>query len=312
MELNCPVTINNIQEALKSYIVDNELKSLVIGVSGGIDSALCCAIAQPVCGGLSIPLIGRSLPIISNKEQEIKNANLIGEHFCLDYKESDLSSCFEHFRDTLGSFGELHPYSPISINGDNNSYSDHILKKKIREGNIKIREGNIKARLRMIYLYHLAHLNQGMVLSTDNKTEEMLGFFTICGDVGDYAMIQNLWKTEVYALSRYLVMKYSENKELGKAYALQSCIDIAPTDGLGISNSDLDQLGVDSYQTVDDILQEYLEIHETINSDIVTDNKILDKFEDLKQNPIIQRYLYTHFKRNWPNKGLNRCELFNF
>jgi len=62
----------------------------------------------------------------------------------------------------------------------------------------------MKARIRMILLYDLAGGNDGMVLSTDNYTEYLLGFWTLHGDVGDFGMIQSLWKTEVYDMVEWI------------------------------------------------------------------------------------------------------------
>ena len=133
--------------------------------------------------------------------------------------------------------------------------------------------------MRMIHLYDTAQANNGMVLSTDNLTEYYLGFWTICGDVGDYGMIQELWKTEVYELARYLCTTldgYAKD-------ALQECIDALPTDGLGISNSDLDQIGAKSYDEVDTILKAVIDGH-TVKLN----------------NPVIERYNRTHYKREIP------------
>lgn len=108
-------------------------------------------------------------------------------------------------------------------------------------------------------------------MSTDNQTEYQLGFWTIHGDVGDFDPIQDLWKTEVYGLAGYLFHKYDmkakatslfygkESKEckdaIAKATAIHRSIALTPTDGLGISNSDLDQIGAKSYNDVDRVLQ---------------------------------------------------------
>lgn len=305
--MNADKVISNIRTELKTYIVDNNLKSLVVGVSGGIDSALICAIVKPICDELKIPLIGRSLPIKTNKENEIKNANLIGEHFCTDFKEVNLENLFDFMianTNQTEQFTLRHILNHNSYEGSTDAHEDYDRLNKIREG-------NIKARIRMIHLYNLAFMNKGMVLSTDNKTEEMLGFFTICGDVGDYSPIQNLWKTEVYDLSRHLVDEFLKEKQLGKAYALQSCIDIIPTDGLGITSSDVEQLGVSSYKVIDKILQEYLQLKELLSRELVTDQDIINRYNSLLDHAIIKRHTTTHFKRNWPNRGLDRDELFN-
>jgi len=93
--------------------------------------------------------------------------------------------------------------------------------------------------------------------TTDNTTEYLLGFWSLHGDVGDYGMIQGLWKTEVYDMSEWLV----NNELIGNdAVALSSCINCQATDGLGISNTDLDQImpgwkgsSRDGYKKVDEI-----------------------------------------------------------
>lgn len=132
-----------------------------------------------------------------------------------------------------------------------------------------IANGNLQARCRMMYLYDIASRHKGLVMSTDNQTEYQLGFWTIHGDVGDFDPIQGLWKTEVYGLANWLVSYYRSNKgsyvpsdntaERDKRWdmedALIKSIALTPTDGLGISNSDLEQIGARSYYDVDRVLQ---------------------------------------------------------
>jgi len=245
--------VENIREHLASYVYANNLKALIVGVSGGIDSALVCALAKPVCNDLDIPLIGISLPIQTNKKQEIIRARKIGERFCTQFFE-------EHVMENMYEM-----MAPLMRTED------------------KVALGNIKARLRMIYLYNLAFNKQGMVLSTDNLTEYFLGFWTLHGDVGDYGMIQNLWKTEVYELAKYIA-----NNEVGpkQTKALLDCVKCIPTDGLGITNSDLDQLGAKTYDEVDKILKKYL------SQKGFTRN--------LADSPVIKRFQRTEFKRNNP------------
>ena len=114
--------------------------------------------------------------------------------------------------------------------------------------------------------------HKGLVMSTDNQTEYQLGFWTIHGDVGDFDPIQDLWKTEVYGLANYLQDHYkskalealrNDYKETCDNYKAMSCAiynscKLVPTDGLGISNSDLDQIGAKDYATVDDILSRFI------------------------------------------------------
>jgi NH3-dependent NAD+ synthetase len=95
--MNCERVVKNIQNHAKDYIVNNNLKSLVIGISGGIDSCLSSALLKPVCDELNIKLIGRSLPIVTNKSDEIARANMVGREFCHDYKEVSLETQFDIF-----------------------------------------------------------------------------------------------------------------------------------------------------------------------------------------------------------------------
>lgn len=254
--------ICNIQSELKDYLIKSGLKSLIIGVSGGIDSAICCALAHPVCLELKIPLIGRFIQIESNKKEEQDRANDIAKYFCDEYQSIDLTDTY-------------HSILPL--------FDDNItINEKETEINKKIRYGNIKARLRMIYLYDLAQKNKGMVLSTDNLTEYFLGFWTLHGDVGNYGMIQNLWKTEVYDLSREYIDIYLKDFKQA-AVALFNCIIAVPTDGLGITNSDLEQIGVSSYYEVDKIILSYL--------------SNLDGYYNDVQLKVIDRIKKSNFKR---------------
>ena len=287
--------VSNIRNITKKYILDNKLRSLVIGVSGGVDSAFDCALLKSVCDELGIPLIGRSITIESNKIDEIERARNIGKHFCTDFKEVDLSDQFN----ILKEFDEMEGGIDYSIP-------------------YKIRMGNIKARMRMIYLYNLASRTGGLVLSTDNLTELNLGFWTLHGDVGDYAPIQKLWKTEVYAISEYLASKMPKDE----SDALISCVLCNATDGLGISSTDLDQIlpdwrdrhttTKDGYEEIDDIFIEFFEkidILKSGNSNHDLFSKTVDDVMRLKESPVIKRYYSSEFKRNNPIV-LSREEIF--
>jgi NAD+ synthase len=252
--------VENIRQELKLYIQKSKLESLVVGISGGIDSALSAVLAFDVCNELAIPLIGRSLTVETNKPEEINRAAAIGQNFATDFKEVDLTEGFKTLANMVTKDeGVNHP----------------------EDIGYKIRRGNMKARTRMVYLYDLASKYKGMVLSTDNYTELLLGFWTLHGDVGDYGMIQNLWKTEVYEMARHL----AATMEASPKKALMDCVEAIATDGLGITNSDLDQIKAGSYEEVDQILLKLF------------DQKGLGEFAN---HPVIQRKLSSEFKRNNP------------
>jgi NAD+ synthetase len=277
--------ILNIREQLAIYITENKLGSLVIGISGGMDSCLCAALAKPVCDELNIPLIGRSLPMESNKPDEIERAKLTGKVFCNVFDEVNLSKFYNPLQDWL--IGQISPLA-----------SPELIK------SYKIHNGNIKARLRMMYLYNLASEQKGMILSTDNYTEYLLGFWTLHGDVGDYGMIQNLWKTEVYDMAEWL----GDNEYLHKpaeAYkTIRMTIDALATDGLGVSSlGDLGQIlpdwkgnSRDGYREVDQILEDYLSYIKICRST----SKDMEKLNIMESHPVIRRHLGTEFKRIIP------------
>lgn len=252
-----------IRVTMADYLENSKLQSLVLGISGGIDSALCAALLKPVCEQFNIPLVGRSITIETNKEDEIARSIAVGEAFCHDFQHLDLTETF---------------YANKKLLVD---YDDSQLS--------KLRQGNMKARMRMMVLYDLAQLHHGMVISTDNYTEYLTGFWTLHGDVGDYAPVQHLWKTEIYTLSTFLL---KEENEAQRA-ALQSCIDATPVDGLGISQCDCEQLGVPNYFEADKIFTAYF-LGDT----------------SLRDHTLIKRYYASEFKRHNPG-CISREDLVN-
>lgn len=252
------------------YLKQNPLvESLVLGISGGMDSAITAALGRAAAKAVGAKLYGYSLPILSNKEDEIERARFIGDTFCDHFSEVNLSN---------QAYDLIKPI-------DNSLW--HEWNGDVDNVNIpaKIRVGNIKARLRMMYLYDKANKYNGMVLSTDNYTEFLLGFWTLHGDVGDFGFIQELFKTEVYAMAEYAV-------DVGHygADALAPCLDAVATDGLGVSNSDLDQLlpgfkgsSREGYFEIDKILVDYA------NADSAN-----------AAHPVIERHIKSSFKRQNP------------
>lgn len=298
MKIDSERVVKNIRAGLKQYIEENGLKCLVIGVSGGVDSAVCCALAKPVCDELEIPLIGRSISIESNKADEIDRAKRTGEVFCHNFKEVDYTNLFKY---TCECFEK----TEVTLD--------------------KVARGNIKARIRMEFLYSIAGQRRGIVLSTDNWSEYFLGFFTLCGDVGDLGLIQQLWKDEVYWIADFLAyydivlsgtLTMEENEKATEV--LNESIRAVPTDGLGISDSDLDQIGAKDYDEVCVILKTWLtkDIDAFHWDDYLEYDGRLDNYDDfvnyretLKDHPVVQRHERTHFKRNWPI-NLERRKIF--
>lgn len=267
-ELNYEHVFNVLVDKTAEYVTSNNLKAMVLGISGGIDSTVVAAICHEVSKKTDIPLIGRSLPI-KNKEDEFSVSELVGKAFCDEFKVFNLSNSYK------ASLFDL--CADAGLIKDCKGY-DWYWVSDLEEltGRTPIANGNLQARCRMKHLYDIASIRKGLVMSTDNQTEYQLGFWTIHGDVGDFDPIQDLWKTEVYGLANYLRDRYKSkalealhndyketcDKYRAMSYAVYSSCKLIPTDGLGISNSDLEQIGAKSYDEVDDILSRYIPFKE--------------------------------------------------
>lgn len=250
--LNYEKVFKTLVEETGNYLVNHSLRAMVLGVSGGIDSTVVAAICCEVNKQTNIPLIGRSLPI-KNKKDEFDVSKLVGEAFCNNF---DVANLYDEYKCFLS--GLVWREERIDLLDDTETMHPEKSKQQTLIAN-----GNIQARLRMIYLYNLASIHNGLVMSTDNQTEYQLGFWTIHGDVGDFDPIQDLWKTEVYELAKWISNHYKNIEHHhtimtgagSKSDAIELSIALTPTDGLGISNSDLDQIGAKSYNDVDRVLQ---------------------------------------------------------
>ena len=288
------------------YCNKYNIKSLVLGLSGGLDSTVCAAILREVSKQYGVKLIGISLPCSTNSRLERSTAATCGDCFCDEYKEVNLQDLYLLTKAKCDTeIGE----------------------------STRISQGNLKARLRMIMLYNTASINNGIVIDTDNLTEHYLGFFTIHGDVGDFKPIGKLWKTEVYELANYVLGLYTTkledmnaNRALIKEnpgefnrcqYAestLRAAIMIKPTDGNGVTEStnefqpssgDLDQIAPGyTYTDVDKALK-FIVYNPTFSPDELS-QFVNDEFKGDKDtvSGIFKRYRNSEFKRNTKYNGV--------
>lgn len=217
--------INDAVSGLKEYIARYNLKSVVLGLSGGIDSTVSAAICYLATKDMpDVTFIGRSLPI-KNSDDEISIASKLGQKLCDDYQEVIMTEFYHDFVDKF-----------------------YIKEEEMHRNNIS--DGNIMARLRMMYLYQLASHYKGIVIDTDNRTEHDLGFYTIHGDVGDFNVgIRYLWKHEIWELAEALKNYVSKAADI-----IQESMNLQPTDG-NTGGTDLDQIAPGAtYGDVDCIL----------------------------------------------------------
>ena len=186
------------QDWIKSYVNENGISTLVVGVSGGIDSA----VVSTLCAETGIPTIVVGMPINSSPENtklsDLQISLLSAKYDNVEGYYIDLSPVFESFK------------------------SHKAFDKRF---NSELGFANTKSRLRMVSLYQIAASVGGIVIGTGNKVEDFgVGFYTKYGDGGvDISPIADLYKSEV--------------RELGKLLGVpQDIIDAEPTDGLWEDN----------------------------------------------------------------------------
>ena len=203
--MNTKEVIEHIKKWLCSYHSQSSTKGFVIGISGGIDSALTSTLVAET----NIPLLCIEMPINQNKNQVSRGKNHIlwlkENYNNVKSIECDLTEIFEQFK---------------SISAEKNK-------------NQLLALVNTRSRLRMTTLYYYAQLNNALVVGTGNKVEDFgIGFYTKYGDGGvDLSPIADLMKSEVFQLAKALKI----NKEILVA---------PPTDGLWDNNqTDEDQIG---------------------------------------------------------------------
>jgi NAD+ synthase len=194
---------------LNDYYKNSKINSFIIGVSGGIDSA----VTSTLCALTGKKTILVSLPIYQSKAH-LKRAqnhieNLKSRFENIESLEIDLSNVLDSFLTNFSNKDQLS-------------------------------EANTRSRLRMVTLYHIASLNNGLVVGTGNKVEDFgVGFYTKYGDGGvDISPIADLLKSEVKRLAV-------------KLNVIQEIIEAKPSDGLWDDDrSDEDQIGA-SYEELE-------------------------------------------------------------
>jgi len=195
---------NKISNWLDEYLENNNLETFVVGISGGIDSAL----TSTLCAMTGKRTIVLTMPIHQNPDETNRGKNHI------KWLKDNYENVEEYHIDLTDTYENIKQTTPSLFHND-------------------LSLANTRARIRMSTLYLIAGGCRGIVVGTGNKIEDFgVGFFTKYGDGGvDISPIADLMKSEVYQLGR----------ELG---VIQEILDAKPTDGLwGDDRTDEDQLG---------------------------------------------------------------------
>ena len=220
--------LKDIEKFLKEYLENNHMDTYVLGISGGVDSSLCAALARNAVGKDRLHCL--ILPINSSKEDE-EDALTLVKDLGLKYDIIDASEAF-------------------------NNYVKEFDKKGFELDRSTL--GNLKARMRMSILYAIAQKERGLVIGTDNADERCVGYFTKYGDGAcDILPIAHLVKAEVVEASKILGIRTSLAERVPTAGLYEGQTDEKE---MGVSYKDLDAyvLGKEVNETVKNRIQ-YLE-----------------------------------------------------
>jgi NAD+ synthase (glutamine-hydrolysing) len=210
---------------LRDYVEKNGFGEVVIGLSGGIDSALTAALAVEALGAERVH--GVSMPSRFSSEATRTDARRLAESLGIDFRELAIEDVVESFDTTLApSFGER----PRDLT-----------------------EENLQARARGVLLMALSNKFGWLVVATGNKSELSVGYATLYGDMaGGFALLKDVFKTDVFRLAKHL------NERAGRDLIPQSIIDRAPSAEL--RDNQLDQDSLPPYPELDRVLEAYVEL----------------------------------------------------
>ena len=206
------------------YILKNGFQRVVLGLSGGVDSALTAAIAADALGAENVTVVFLPSPYTSTESAE--DAEALARNLGLDYRTLPIGDEMASYRKTLAGVFAGRPEDTT--------------------------EENLQSRIRGNLLMALSNKFGWMVLTTGNKSEYSCGYTTLYGDMaGGFAVLKDVFKTLVYELAHY------RNARAGKPWIPERTITRPPTAELKPGQLDTDSLP--PYDILDPILRAYVE-----------------------------------------------------
>src|SRR5512132_1682070 len=210
---------------LHDYVDKNGFRDVVVGVSGGIDSAVTAALAAEALGAERVHCV--SMPSRYSSEATRTDARRLAESLGCSFRELPIGEIVDSFDAALAeSFGGSEP---------------------------DLTEENIQARARGVLLMALSNKFGWMLVATGNKSELSVGYATLYGDMaGGFALLKDVYKTDVFRLARYL------NERAGRELIPQSIVDRAPSAELRADQRD--EQSLPPYADLDRVLEAYVEL----------------------------------------------------
>ncbi len=214
---------------VSEYVRKNGFSGVVLGLSGGIDSALTLAIAVDALGADKVSAV--MMPYIYTSDMSLEDAEEEAVNLGVDYSVMPIGRIFDEFKRVLDKI----------FAGEDNG----------------VTEENIQARIRGVVLMAISNKKGKLLLTTGNKSEMAVGYTTLYGDMaGGYAPLKDVYKTTVYRLAEY---RNSMSNVIPRRV-----IDRTPSAELAPDQTDQDALP--EYEVLDNILKRYIEDHDSITS----------------------------------------------
>jgi NAD+ synthase (glutamine-hydrolysing) len=210
---------------LRDYVEKNGFSDVVVGVSGGIDSAVTAALCVDALGAEHVHCV--SMPSRYSSEETKTDASRLAQNIGADFREIPIEGVVEAFHDSL-----LEPTGG-GLEG--------------------LAAENLQARARGVLLMGLSNDFGWLVVSTGNKSELAVGYSTLYGDmVGGFALLKDVFKTDVFRLARHL------NERARREIVPESTIERAPSAELRHEQRDADS--IPPYEVLDPVLEAYVEL----------------------------------------------------
>lgn len=253
----------------RDYIIKNNFKKVIIGLSGGIDSALTAVIAVDAIGNENVETL--FMPSRFSSKHSFQDAKKISSNLNIKFNSISIKNIFNAYLKTLNPFFKKLPFNST--------------------------EENIQARIRGNILMAFSNKFSYMVLTTGNKSEMSTGYATLYGDMaGGFAVLKDVYKTLVYKLAYY------KNKKAGLDLIPKNIITKEPSAELRKNQKDTDALP--DYDILDKILYLYIERHLTYN-----EIKKLNKFNNNIIKKVINLVDHSEYKRRQAPPGIKITKL---
>ena len=250
---------------LRDYVNNNKFSGVVLGLSGGIDSALVAAVATDAFGPDLVQAIMLPSPYTGN--ESLNDAKETAQLLNINYSNLKINDAMKIVENILGDFK-----GPSFKSG--------------------ITEENIQSRLRGLLLMALSNRYGYMVLATGNKSEYAVGYSTLYGDMcGGFAPIKDVWKTDVFKLSEWRNNNFSDLFKGPKGKVIpDNIINKPPTAELRENQKDTDSLP--EYNILDEILKGLVEEEISVEKIVSKgfDKKIVEKTAQLLARSEYKRF----------------------